>query len=545
MPSPRRPVVDQGAARVIGLCAGILAVMLASGHPGPRSAAAAQGCPIISGYVYVDANDNGLFDPGETPIAGSPVALRDSLGATISTAVTGQSGYYQFNNDASVRPPEESITHSVSFPQTTTDWTITRTAPRFDPALGTLTGVDVTNSAAITSGIRAESLDGESSTLSATVSGTVSLSIPGAGSVTTAPVVEAGSFVAAPYDGIADFAGPSGYDFGSHTAAGAATAVVTGAALSDYVGTGSVELSGVATATSHTTGGGNVLNKITTVASAQAILTYRYLPVVCLRAGSYTIVQTAQPAGYADGRETAGNVTALPNSKGNDVIAVTLGSDDLPNNNFGELPASLSGYVYVDYSNDGIKDASEPPIAGVAIALSGQDAAGSPVNRTATTASNGFYSFAGLMAGRYEIAETQPADYLDGKDTIGSQGGSVANDNLHTIDLGAGVHGVNNNFGELPPPTPTPTVTATGTPPSGTATPPNGTGTPGGITSPTPMETVSGARTPGPPSAGSGLLGLPATPTNIALLAVVLISLSSWMAIIAMGRRQHRPSEED
>ncbi|NUQ56123.1 MAG: hypothetical protein HUU14_09590, partial [Dehalococcoidia bacterium] len=62
--------------------------------------------------------------------------------------------------------------------------------------------------------------------------------------------------------------------------------------------------------------------------------------------------------------------------------------------------------------------------------------------------------------------------------------------------------------------------------------------TPPGALSPTPVETVSGARTPGPPSAGSGLLGLPATPTNLALFAVVLISLSSWIAIIAMGRRQ-------
>lgn len=545
MPSLRRSIGCHGAARAAGLLAAAFALTLASGQPGLQSAAAAQGCPVISGYVYIDANDNGLFDPGETPIGNSAIALRNSSGATIATAVTGPSGYYQFNNDTSARPPEESITHSVSFPQTTTDWTLTRTAPRFDPALGTLTGVDVTNSAAITSGIKAESLDGEASTLSATVSGTVSLSIPGAGSVTTAPVVEAGSFAAAPYDGIADFGGPSGHDFGSHTAAGAATAVVSGASLSEYAGTGSVELVGVATAASHTTGGGNVLNKITTVASAQVILTYRYLPVVCLRAGSYTIVQTAQPAGYADGRETAGNVTPIPNSKGNDTISITLGTDDRPNNNFGELPASLSGYVYVDFSNDGIRDASEPPIAGVAIALSGKDASGSPVTRTATTAGNGFYSFEGLMAGRYEIVEAQPSGYLDGKDTIGSQGGSVANDNLHKIDLGAGVNGVNNNFGELPPPAQTPTVTTTGTPATGTATPPRGTGTPPSTLSPTPIDRVSGARTPGPPSAGTGLLGFPATPANIALLAVVLISLSSWIAIIAMGRHQREPSGEE
>ncbi len=320
----RRPLSAAGIILAIAVLA------LTGAGPAPGRAHAAQSCPVVSGYVYVDANDNGLFDAGETPIGGSSIALRDSTGATVATTLTSSSGYYQFNNDTSVRPPEESVTHSLSFPQTTTDWSMTRSAPRFDPAMGTLTGVDVTNSAAITSGIKAESLDGEASTLSATVSGMVALTIPGADTVTTAPVVEAGSFDAAAYDGIADFSGPSGHDFGSHTASGAATTGVSGPALSQYVGTGTVEFLGVATATSHTTGGGNVLNKINTVASAQVILTYRYLPVVCLKAGSYKIVQTEQPPGYADGRETAGNTTPLPNTKGSDSISITISGGDLP-----------------------------------------------------------------------------------------------------------------------------------------------------------------------------------------------------------------------
>lgn len=543
MPHSRRARACRGAFHAAGFLFASLVLVLTSGAQSPRPAAAAQGCPVVSGYVYVDANDNGLFDAGETPISGSSIALRNGGGTTVATTVTDASGYYLFNNDTSVHPPEESLTHSLSFPQTTTDWSMTRNAPKFDPAMGTLTGVDITNSAAITSGIRAESLDGEATTLSATVSGMVALTIPGADTVTTAPVVEAGSFDAAAYDGIADFAGPSGHDFGSHTATGAATTVVSGQALSVYTGAGTVELLGVATATSHTTGGGNVLNKITTVASAQVILTYRYWPVVCLKAGPYTIVQTAQPNGYGDGRETAGNVTPLPNSKGSDSIPITIGAGDLPNNNFGELPASISGYVYVDLSNDGIKDAAEPPIGGVTVTLSGEDATGTPVHRTTTTAGNGYYLFDGLLAGSYEVVETQPAGYLDGKDTIGSQGGSVANDRLFAIDLGAGVHGVNNNFGELPSPTATATAPATGTATTVPGTPPPGTGTPPGAFSPTPVDTVSGARTPGPPSAGSGLLGLPATPTNLALFAIVLISLSSWIAIITMGRRNREAGD--
>ena len=53
----------------------------------------------VSGYVYVDANDNGAFDPGETPIAGVTVTLLNASGqSTGETATTDSSGYYQFNN---------------------------------------------------------------------------------------------------------------------------------------------------------------------------------------------------------------------------------------------------------------------------------------------------------------------------------------------------------------------------------------------------------------------------------------------------------------
>src|SRR5262249_44934747 len=57
-----------------------------------------------------------------------------------------------------------------------------------------------------------------------------------------------------------------------------------------------------------------------------------------------------------------------------------------------------------------------------------------------------------LRPGTYSIVETQPRAFLDGKDTIGTQGGSTSNDRFFDIVLGAGVNGVNNNFGELPRP---------------------------------------------------------------------------------------------
>jgi fimbrial isopeptide formation D2 family protein/uncharacterized repeat protein (TIGR01451 family) len=114
---------------------------------------------------------------------------------------------------------------------------------------------------------------------------------------------------------------------------------------------------------------------------------------------------------------------------------------------------SLSGFVYVDTDNDGIFDSGETPIQGVTITLTGTDHLGNAVNLTATTSITGFYRFDNLRPGTYTLAETQPAGYLDGRDTIGTQGGTTGNDVLSNIVLpvDASTHGENNNFGELLP----------------------------------------------------------------------------------------------
>jgi hypothetical protein len=61
---------------------------------------------------------------------------------------------------------------------------------------------------------------------------------------------------------------------------------------------------------------------------------------------------------------------------------------------------SLSGYVWRDRDNDGVREAGEPPIPGTVIKLSGTNALGQAVNLIRTTDADGFYAFLGLMAGR-------------------------------------------------------------------------------------------------------------------------------------------------
>ena len=117
------------------------------------------------------------------------------------------------------------------------------------------------------------------------------------------------------------------------------------------------------------------------------------------------------------------------------------------------VPGSLQGFVYVDANNDGIRDPSERPLPNVTISLT------RPGNlvQTTTTDANGEYSFAGLAPGDYMIEETQPpqdldADgvpLLDGRDSIGSQGGDASENDKFSIMLAEGVDGVDNNFAEV------------------------------------------------------------------------------------------------
>jgi hypothetical protein len=114
------------------------------------------------------------------------------------------------------------------------------------------------------------------------------------------------------------------------------------------------------------------------------------------------------------------------------------------------VPSRLAGFVYFDRDDDGAFDAAEAPIGGVTIMLTGTDSFGEAVSRTAVTQADGSYTFADLAPGSYTLAQTQPVLVIDGKETVGSQGGQTANDRF-TITLAEGVNGTSNNFAERGP----------------------------------------------------------------------------------------------
>ncbi len=412
-------------------------------------------CNVISGYVYHDANNNGLYDIGaETPIANSPIELRNDANVVVATAVADANGYYEFETDSTIDTTPKDLTYTAEFPSTMTNFDLQRTVKQFDPSLGQLLSVKIVHTGNITTDLRAENTSDVSSTvITGNISGTIHLTGPNIDLI-NAPSRNAGTFRADVFDGDLDFGGPSGRSFGAKTASSTRSAELTGADMEPFVGTGDVTLREQALATSNASGGGNLVVAVNSRASGTVQVIYRYIPSNCLRGGNYTIIQTQQPPGYLDSQESR-NGTVLNNPEGTSVIPVTLVDRDLPHNDFGELlPASLSGYVYVDTSpgglDNGIREPGEASIPGTTITLTGTDNLGA-VNQTTTTDGNGYYQFLNLRPGNYTLTETQPSNYLDGRDTIGSQGGQAGNDVLTAIALGAGVHGVENNFGELTP----------------------------------------------------------------------------------------------
>ncbi len=178
---------------------------------------------------------------------------------------------------------------------------------------------------------------------------------------------------------------------------------------------------------------------------------------------AYTICET-QPSGYDDGAVNPG--TDATTATANVITISTLAASGSANNDFGELQgnATISGVVYVDANDDGLKDVAEPGIANVVLTLTGNDSANTAHTRSTTTDSNGLFSFGALPGSDgagYTVTETQPTGYLDGKETRGTVGGVAtgsadtgvydtdqANNLISGIVLLAGQSGINYLFGE-------------------------------------------------------------------------------------------------
>ena len=134
------------------------------------------------------------------------------------------------------------------------------------------------------------------------------------------------------------------------------------------------------------------------------------------------------------------------------------------------IPANasqLSGWVFIDRNNDGqLAFADEPMpdyvINGVKVSLFQIDNAQEVEIASTLTNDEGYYAFTDLAAGTYSLRQTQPVQYVDGLDSLGTlrsliaptlpaeaHAGTTVQNGFINIVLPENVAGEMYNFGEL------------------------------------------------------------------------------------------------
>ncbi len=370
----------------------------------------------LSGIVYHDANDNGVFDAGDAGLAGVTLTLtgRNGLGQSITaTATTGAGGAYSFTTDSSgnaLRPGTYQIVET--------------------PPSGYVAGTTAVGTVGGTS---------DGTLVSSTTIGAIGLT-----------------------------SGQSGinYNFGEVKAV-----ALSGLVYHDINGNGVFDAgdAGLAGITMTLTGTNDKGQAVSVTTSTAANGTFSFATDGSgnlLRPGTYVISETP-PAGYIAGTTAVGTVGG--STDGTVVTSSQIGAIGLTdgqsgvNYSFGNVqPVSISGLVYQDNNGDDVLDAGDTALAGVTLTLTGTNNLGQAITATTTTAADGTFSFTTdsgalpLRPGTYQIAETLPAGYLAGVNVVGTVGGTtdgtlLPGNAIGAIVLTSGQAGINYTFGAVQP----------------------------------------------------------------------------------------------
>jgi hypothetical protein len=404
----------------------------------------------IAGTVYTDSNKNSVLDGGEPGIGGVTVSLTgtDVNGNAVSKATTtAADGTYSFSSLVAG-------TYSISSPATASGESLETASPlavnlgagqnstgnNFGYITGSIAGTVYTDSnknsvldggepgiGGVTVSLTGTDVNNNpvSKTTATAPNGTYSFGglIAGSYSVSSPATASGESLETASPLAVNLGAGQNstGNNFGYITGSIAGT-VYTDTNKNSVLDGGEPGIGGVTVSLTGTDVNGNAVSKTTTTASNG---TYLFSGLV---AGTYSVASPASASG-----EALETTSPLP---------VNLGAgQNSTGDNFGYITGGISGTVYTDSNKNSVLDGGEPGIGGVTVTLTGTDANNNPVSKTTTTAANGTYSFAGLLAGSYSISVPATAN-----------GESLETTSPLAVILPAGGSSVNNNFGYVPPP---------------------------------------------------------------------------------------------
>lgn len=448
----------------------------------------------LSGHTYLDQNNNGVRDLGETPLVDVLVSLFDEQGNKVAETRTDAKGFYQFTNLKPGIYRVTEVTPAGYIPGQAAVGTVNGSATGVNDSTG-----DVLAQIRLPSGRKGINYDfGE--ILPGSISGHVMADTNGncivdatgdrdlegvtielldaAGNVLKTTKTDAqGRYL---FDGLLPATygireiQPTGYLQGDHSAGSGGgddsqpdlitqIIVTSGSRLVDYdfCEVPPAEISGsvyvdanqdcvrdpseapiAGVLISLIDQDGNVI--ATTLTNSDGRYSFKGL-----KPGSYS-VREQQPADYMQGGQKAGS------GGGNDSVAdvisaITIGAgDSLVDYDFCEiLPGSLSGVVFTDLNFDCIQDPDEAPISNVLIEL--LDEAGQVIASTRTD-SQGQYSFTNLRPGTYSVREIQPSGYFHGGQMAPATGGNDSlEDLISAIVVGSGQAVRNADFCEVPP----------------------------------------------------------------------------------------------
>jgi hypothetical protein len=282
-----------------------------AGPSGTLTTIAATGVGTNAGFVY---DEFPLIGTGTVAVTLSGLASVEITGggniAASENVATGDgtiSVQYQYVTaspapaDSSPSPPISppvtsaatltTATQTLVLPAQTTGWTDSGTIGQFDPALGTLVQINVTIETDVNGTVEAENTGNRPDSPQTDMAGYIVVAGPNAGNLGDDFAYTTQQQALGAYDGVTDFAGPSGTIETIGASAVGTSAVTDAHYLGPFIGTGMVTL------TARGAISGDIINDGTGVEQSLATLggavgvSYTYIP--CFAAGT----RIATPAG--------------------------------------------------------------------------------------------------------------------------------------------------------------------------------------------------------------------------------------------------------
>jgi uncharacterized surface anchored protein len=416
----------------------------------------------VSGEVWSDTNANGVIDAGEVGKPGVTVDLLSGT-TTLSSTTTDANGNYSISglNPGNymvqiIAPPGDPFStpsidsFTLTSGQTDTfnagvyqDATISGNAWLDSNANGlknagesNLTGVTVylLNSSSATIGTATTDASGNYSFANLTPgSYEVNFAAP-AGDQFSTPATDAFTLTSG------QVASANAGFFQPNSLAGK---VYLDANVNGTLDSGEAGVAGLTVVLSGTDTSGNSITPQTVTTDANGNYQLSIEP-----SGNFTLTETAPPGDFA-GKDQVGSAGGTAGT--NQISNISLvGGTNATSYNFAAIqPNTISGTVFSDVNDNGRQDAGEPAIPGVTMTLTGTNDLGNSVSLTTTTDASGNYSFSDLRPGSYQLTQTLPAIWLEGKNTPGTTGVTYSNETMQGFQLTSGQTAGGNLFADL------------------------------------------------------------------------------------------------